>query len=98
MSTVNESYEERLNLLQEEGGEIVQAASKILRFGPNSYHPRNPGPSNREHLEEEIGGFCAILTLLAKAGEISEEECAKHELAKLRSIEKYTKYQKYEEE
>jgi len=98
MSSLSDAAEERLNLLQEESGEVVQAASKILRFGPYSYHPRNPGPSNQEHLEEEIGGFCAILTLLARAGEISEERCAKYELEKLKEIGRYTKYQKYEEE
>ena len=45
---------ERLALLAEECGEVVQAVAKILRHGYESFHP-DGGPPNRSLLEIEIG-------------------------------------------
>jgi hypothetical protein len=87
---LTEAEIERLDLLQEEAGEIVQAASKIKRFGRDSTYR---GPSNIEHLESEIGGLCAILSLMAAAGDIKEENCSAAEILKLATIGKYTKHQ-----
>ncbi len=95
MKKLSKETEERLNLLQEECAEVIQAASKIKRFGFDNTHPRNKeGPTNKEHLEEEVGGLCAILTLLAINDEINEESCSNAEVMKLRTIEEYTEYQK----
>ena len=94
MAKLTNAQRERLDLLQEEAAEIVQAASKILRFGYEGKHPgRLNGPTNKKHLEAEIGGLCAILTLMRDAGEISEEECSKAEQFKLDTIGGFTKYQ-----
>lgn len=43
---------ERLALLAEECGEVIQAIGKILRHGYESRHP-DGGPTNREALERE---------------------------------------------
>lgn len=54
-SGLTEAQRERLELLIEEAGEIIQCATKILRHGYGSYNPDIPSsPSNRKHLEEEI--------------------------------------------
>ena len=45
---------ERLALLAEECGEVIQAVGKILRHGYESTHP-DGGATNRELLEEELG-------------------------------------------
>ena len=89
---LTEAQIERLNLLQEEAGEIVQAASKVLRFGWDNTYPK-VGCSNLEHLEKEIGGICAILSLMAANSDISEARCSEAEAYKLATIGKYTKYQ-----
>jgi NTP pyrophosphatase (non-canonical NTP hydrolase) len=89
---------ERLNLLQEECAETIQAASKVLRFGYEGSHPKNKGLNNKEHLEEEIGNVCAILTLMSLSQDIDEEECSKYESEKLKTIGKYTNHQEEKDE
>ena len=51
---------ERLALLIEEAGEVIQAATKVLRHGWNSYDPTLPpgkAMSNRASLEKEMGHY-----------------------------------------
>lgn len=66
---------ERLALLAEECGEVIQAVGKILRHG---YESRNPliaeGPTNRESLERELGDVHAAIILLRNSGDVSGEE------------------------
>lgn len=93
-SKVSSAQEERLLLLMEECAEVSQAASKIIRFGFESKHPDNPqGPTNRVHLETEIGGLCAILELLENNKEISLEQIEFFQKEKLKTISKYTSFQ-----
>ena len=63
---------ERLAMLAEEAGEIVQAVGKILRHGFDSYHPENPQTTNRMLLEGEINDLYAVVGLLAVAGDIQD--------------------------
>ena len=50
-----------LDKLQEESAEIIQAVSKIRRFGPDNHHPER----NTTNLEEFIGELEDFLALLA---------------------------------
>lgn len=61
---------ERLALLAEECGEVIQIVGKILRHGYNSAHP-DGGPINRELLEKEVGDVCAALVILKDSGDLS---------------------------
>jgi len=91
---LTKAEEERLNLLQEECAEIIQAVSKIKRFGFDSKKPRDPdGPNNKEHLETELGGLAAVLDLMIVAGDVDEEHCEAAQMAKACSIHTYTKHQ-----
>ena len=45
---------------QEECAEVIQAISKVFRFGLNQLHPTT-GVSNKEQLEEEIGQLVYML-------------------------------------
>lgn len=49
--------------LQEEAAEVIQAVSKIRRFGPDNHHPERT-TTNKEELVGEIEDFLAILGVL----------------------------------
>lgn len=59
---LSDAERERLALLAEECGEVIQVIGKILRHGFESRHP-DGGPTNRELLEIELGhvGFAGFL-------------------------------------
>jgi len=52
-----------LDKLQEEAAEIIQAVSKIRRFGENSHHPDRT-TTNKQDLINELEDFLAILAAL----------------------------------
>ena len=54
---------EVMDILQEECAEVIQAVSKISRFGLDNFKPGKP-KTNREHLEEEIGDLMCMIDLL----------------------------------
>lgn len=60
---------ERLVLLIEECGEVIQAAAKALRFGYGG--PRKLSSLNRARLEHEIGGLLCIVRLMTRYGDVS---------------------------
>lgn len=62
---ISNKEHEIMSILQEESAEIIQAVSKIFRFGYNSKHP-DKDQTNREHLAEEIGDILAMIELLIK--------------------------------
>lgn len=49
--------------LQEEAAEVIQAVSKINRFGPDNRHPERT-TTNKQELVGEIEDFLAILAAL----------------------------------
>lgn len=49
--------------LQEEAAEVIQAVSKINRFGPDNHHPDRQ-TTNKQELVAEIEDFLAILAAL----------------------------------
>lgn len=52
-----------LDKLQEEAAEVIQAVSKIRRFGENSHHPDRT-TTNKQELVTELEDFLAILAAL----------------------------------
>lgn len=52
-----------MEILAKEAAEVVQATSKIQRFGIDDYHPKNKMP-NRQYLEREIGHFLGVIDIL----------------------------------
>jgi NTP pyrophosphatase (non-canonical NTP hydrolase) len=52
-----------LDKLQEEAAEIIQAVSKIRRFGEDSHHP-DKTTTNKQELVNELEDFLAILAAL----------------------------------
>ena len=58
---MNQQY--LLDKLQEEAAEIIQAVSKIRRFGPHNHHPERT-TSNLQELVGELEDFQAIVWAL----------------------------------
>ena len=76
---------ERLAILSEECGEVIQAIGKILRHGYDSKHP-DGGPTNRGQLELELGDILCIGRLMCNENDIRKsaiEDRAKTKPAKL---------------
>ena len=61
---------ELLAKLSEEAGEVVQAIGKILRRGFDRKNPHKGGPTNRRHLEIELGDLHAAENALVTLGEL----------------------------
>lgn len=62
---VNTQY--YLDKLQEESAEVIQAVSKIRRFGPRNHHPLRT-ETNLQELTGEIEDFLALLACLEADG------------------------------
>jgi NTP pyrophosphatase (non-canonical NTP hydrolase) len=52
-----------LDKMQEEAAEIIQAVSKIRRFGPDNHHPERK-ETNLQELVGELEDFLALLAAL----------------------------------
>jgi NTP pyrophosphatase (non-canonical NTP hydrolase) len=80
---MNEQLGEIMDITQEECAEVIQAISKIRRFGLTSVHN---GESNQAHLEEEIGDLVCMIDLMIEHNmidKISVVEASKRKRAKL---------------
>ena len=85
---------EILNILTEECAEVIQAISKVQRFGIDNTNPFSK-ETNREHLEQEIGDLLTMIDLLYVKGMISNENVLE---AQKRKIEKLKIWSKIYEE
>lgn len=74
---------EVLLIAQEECAEVIQAISKVFRFGMDDEFK---GQTNREHLEEEIGDLMCMIDLLIDQGIISESACMAAKSEKLNKL------------
>lgn len=81
---------EPLHILQEEAAEVIQAISKIYRFGWDSSNPFvNPEKTNKMHLVEEIGDILAVIDIVQQVYELDEWALIE---AKNRKFEKLKKW------
>lgn len=83
---MKEKIDEVMNILSEECAEVIQAVSKINRFGMDNYKPGKP-KTNRQHLEEELGDLMAMIDILQEMDVVSYANIeraaeAKHEKLK----------------
>ena len=67
---MNAQTKEVMDILQEECAEVIQAISKISRFGLDNLKPGKP-KTNREHLEEELGDLYAMIEILQELDVVS---------------------------
>jgi NTP pyrophosphatase (non-canonical NTP hydrolase) len=57
---------ERLAMLAEECGEVIQIVGKILRHGYDCYHPEDPTKTNRQLLGRELTDLYAVASSLCR--------------------------------
>lgn len=70
-STLSAAQAERLAMLIEECGEVIQAASKVLRHGYENHHPsNNPNQTNRSDLREELNDVIAVHEAMFEANDL----------------------------
>ena len=92
---MDEANNEVLDILQEECAEVVQAVSKIRRFGIDNAKPGTEY-SNREHLEEEIGDLLAMIDILQINNIVSWGNLHKAKRAKIEKLKKWSNIQNLE--
>ena len=56
--------EDKLILIQEECGELIQACAKAQRFGIWNHHPKAGSPSNFEQIKQECIDVIAVIDML----------------------------------
>ena len=71
---MNKTTNEVMDILQEECAEVIQATSKILRFGFQSRYPTEDSASTKECLAMEAGQLLCMIGLLVDQGAINEED------------------------
>ena len=80
---------EAMDILQEECAEVIQAVSKISRFGLDNFKPGKP-KTNREHLEEELGDLMAMIDILQEMDIVSFSKIDQAAEAKIEKLKKWS--------
>ena len=86
---MQEKINEAMNILSEECAEVIQAVSKINRFGMDNYKPGKP-KTNRQHLEEELGDLMAMIDILQEMDVVSYTNIEKAAEAKHEKLKKWS--------
>lgn len=92
---LTEAEAERLAILSEECGEVIQAVSKILRHGYSSKNPHLPagGMDNEAMLEKEIGDVRWAVEMMTAAKDIDDDEIEGWKVSKAEKARPYLHHQ-----
>jgi len=85
---MDDQQKEILSIAQEECAEVIQAISKIFRFGIDTEWK---GETNRQHLEEEIGDLTALIFLMVEHGIVDNDQIARHGEEKINKLKKWSR-------
>jgi NTP pyrophosphatase (non-canonical NTP hydrolase) len=77
------NLKETLTILSEECAEVIQAKSKLIRFGVDN-------EENKDHLEQELGDIMAMICILDYYGYVNIERIGSHMEPKLVKLKKYS--------
>ena len=83
---------ERLAILAEEAGEIVQIVSKALRHGLDFKHPET-GETNRAAIARELGDLDAICGRMVAAGDLNQMQVKVASQRKTKKLPRWTHHQ-----
>lgn len=78
---------ELLTILMEECGEVIQAASKIIRFGGDEDYN---GETGYEILERELGDLQCMVGLLQDAGKVHPHQMSEAAAKKFQKLQKWS--------
>ena len=78
------NVKETLTILSEECAEVIQANSKLIRFGPYD-------EDNKVELEKELGDVMAMVMILDYYGYITIDNIQQNIEPKLKKLKKYSK-------
>lgn len=84
---MNTVEKEILLISQEECAEVIQAISKVFRFGFTDVHN---GVSNQEHLDEEVGDLLCMIDLMLRYNMINEDAVLAAKDAKLEKLNQWS--------
>lgn len=87
---MNEKLSEVMDITQEECAEVIQAISKIRRFGLDN-HKSGETCTNAQHLEEELGDLLAMIDLLKSMNIVSDQGLNAAKQAKIEKLKKWSK-------
>jgi NTP pyrophosphatase (non-canonical NTP hydrolase) len=80
---------EVMDILQEEAAEVIQAVSKIRRFGADNAK-NGTGQTNVQHLEEELGDMLAMIDILMINNVVSWGNLHSAKRAKIEKLKKWS--------
>lgn len=86
---MNKQKSEVMDILQEECAEVIQAVSKIKRFGLDTTRISD-GVSNLSHLEVEIGDVMAMIEILIEFNVVDESTIRQAISAKKEKLKKWS--------
>ena len=86
---MNTQETELLTITLEECAEVVQAISKCFRFGMDGQWPIG-APTNKQHLEEEIGDLLCMVKILEDKGIIDPDNVHAATLNKYEKLSKWS--------
>lgn len=86
---MNKQETELLTITLEECSEVIQAISKCFRFGMDGQWPVG-APTNKQHLEEEIGDLMCMIDILERKGIINADTVHAATLNKREKLSKWS--------
>jgi hypothetical protein len=84
---MNDVKKEVMLIAQEECAEVIQAISKVFRFGETDEYN---GQTNQQRLEEETGDLLCMIELMIERGVINEINVQKASSHKRIKLEKWS--------
>jgi len=84
---MNEKQEEVLRIAQEECAEVIQAISKVFRFG---LHTEHNGKTNQSNLTDEVGDLLCMIELFSEFGVLDKNRIKFCALKKREKLEKWS--------
>jgi NTP pyrophosphatase (non-canonical NTP hydrolase) len=87
LKELSDGNKEVLLITQEECAEVIQAISKVFRFGVSDSHN---GKTNQAHLEEELGDLLCMIEILTDRGFVDNGSILTAKAAKYNKLRKWS--------
>jgi len=84
---MSEKQKEVLLIAQEECAEVIQAISKVFRFGKSDQYN---GKTNQQRLEEEVGDLLCMIELMQQYGIVNPTNVLNANVSKRNKLKKWS--------